>query len=73
MRNRYSGRARQRQPQLLCVALGLPLARYWRLRQEPCANALDFADDDFVVRLVNGTEHLTDANIGESPLTPTRQ
>lgn len=48
---------------LLCVALGLPLARYWRLRQEPCAlNVLEFADDDFVVRLINGTEHLAEVD-----------
>jgi broad specificity phosphatase PhoE len=59
---------------LLCVALGLSLGRYGRFRQEPCAlNVLDFADDDFVVRLVNGTEHLAYADIGEPPLTPTHQ
>jgi phosphoserine phosphatase len=50
---------------LLCVALGLSLGRYWRLRQEPCAlNVLKFGDNDFVVRLINGTGHLTKVNIG---------
>jgi probable phosphoglycerate mutase len=49
---------------LLCVALSLSLARYWRLRQEPCAlNVLEFADDDFVVRLINGTEHLRQVDL----------
>lgn len=44
---------------LLCLALGLPLSRYWRIGQDACAvNALKFADDDFVVRLLNGTAHL---------------
>lgn len=50
---------------LLCVALGLSLSRYWRLRQEPCAlNLLEFGDDDFVVRLVNGTGHLRQVDTG---------
>ena len=50
---------------LLCVALGLSLGRYWRLRQEPCAlNVFEFADDDFVVRLVNGTGHLRQVDLG---------
>lgn len=49
---------------LLCVALGMPLAGYWRFGQEPCAlNVLEFADDDFVVRLINGTEHLRQVDL----------
>jgi broad specificity phosphatase PhoE len=44
---------------LLLHALGLPLSRYWHLRQDPCAvNDLEFAGGDFVVRGVNGTWHL---------------
>lgn len=54
---------------LLCMALDLSLARYWHLRQEPCSlNVIDFADNDFVVRLVNGTGHLGQVDPCESPL-----
>jgi phosphoserine phosphatase len=39
--------------------LGLPLSRYWRLGQDPCAvNDIDFSGDAFTVRSVNETYHL---------------
>ena len=44
---------------LLLFALELPLSRYWHLRQEPCAvNELFFEDGSFVIRSINGTQHL---------------
>jgi probable phosphoglycerate mutase len=44
---------------LLLEALGLPLSRYWRLRQDPCGlSALSFGNDGFVVRSLNETQHL---------------
>lgn len=44
---------------ILLHALELPLSRYWRLGQAPCAiNEIDFADDVFTVRSINGTCHL---------------
>jgi phosphoserine phosphatase len=44
---------------LLLHALELPLSRYWHLRQDPCGiNSLSFADDSFVIRSLNGTQHL---------------
>ena len=40
-------------------ALQLPLSRYWRLGQGPCAiNELDFTENGFVVRALNETHHL---------------
>jgi broad specificity phosphatase PhoE len=45
---------------LLLHALGLPLAGYWHLQQDPCGiNSLSFADDRFVIRSLNETRHLT--------------
>jgi broad specificity phosphatase PhoE len=44
---------------ILLHALQLPLARYWRLGQDPCAiNELDFSDAGFTVRSLNETQHL---------------
>ena len=42
--------------------LGLPLSRYWRLGQDPCAvNDIDFSGDVFTVRSVNETYHLRES------------
>ena len=47
---------------ILLHALDLPLSRYWRLGQAPCAiNELDFSGDGFVVVSLNETSHLTPA------------
>jgi phosphoserine phosphatase len=44
---------------ILLHALQLPLARYWRLGQNPCAiNELDFSEAGFTVRSLNETQHL---------------
>jgi probable phosphoglycerate mutase len=44
---------------LLLQALELPLSRYWHLRQDPGGlSTLSFANDAFVVRSLNGTQHL---------------
>lgn len=44
---------------LLIHALGLPLGRYWNIKQSPCTlNQLKFADDSFVIESVNETQHL---------------
>ena len=46
---------------LLLFALELPLSKYWHLRQDPCGlNELFFADDAFVIRSINQTQHLAD-------------
>jgi phosphoserine phosphatase len=45
---------------ILLHALDLPLSRYWRLGQEPCAmNEIDFTRDGFIVHSLNETCHLT--------------
>ncbi len=44
---------------ILLHALDLPLSRYRRLGQDPCAiNEIDFSAGEFTVRSVNGTSHL---------------
>jgi probable phosphoglycerate mutase len=44
---------------ILLHALDLPLSRYRRLGQDPCAiNEIDFSAGEFTVRSVNGTWHL---------------
>ena len=44
---------------ILLHALGLPLSRYWRLGQHPCAiNEIDFSGDDCAVLSMNETWHL---------------
>jgi len=44
---------------ILLHALQLPLARYWRLGQDPCAiNELDFSEAGFTVQSLNETQHL---------------
>ena len=43
---------------LLCEALGLPLAQYWRLRQDPCCVNVIEAASEFRVALLNGIDHL---------------
>jgi len=45
---------------ILLHALDLPLSRYWRLAQDPCAiNEIDFSGGEFTVRSVNETWHLS--------------
>lgn len=44
---------------LLLHALGLPLSRFWRIRQSPCAiNEIDFERNGFTILSVNQTDHL---------------
>jgi broad specificity phosphatase PhoE len=44
---------------ILLHALDLPLSRYWRLGQDPCAiNDIDFSENGVTVRSVNETWHL---------------
>jgi probable phosphoglycerate mutase len=46
---------------ILLHALDLPLSRYRRLGQDPCAiNEIDFSAGEFTVRSVNGTGHLNE-------------
>ncbi len=45
---------------ILLYVLDLPLSRYWRLRQHPCAiNQIDFGADGFTIVAVNQTDHLS--------------
>ena len=44
---------------ILLHALGLPLSRYWRIRQDPCAiNEIDADAGGFVIVSLNQTDHL---------------
>ena len=44
---------------MLLHVLGLPLSRYWRIRQHPCAiNEIDFADGEFTIGSINQIDHL---------------
>ena len=44
---------------LLLHALDLPLSRYWRICQDPCAiNEIDISAGEFTVRSMNETNHL---------------
>ncbi len=44
---------------ILLHALELPLSRYRRLGQDPCAiNEIDFSAGEFTVRSINGVDHL---------------
>jgi len=44
---------------ILLHALDLPLSRYWRLGQAPCAiNEIEFSEDGFAVLSMNETYHL---------------
>jgi phosphoserine phosphatase len=44
---------------ILLHALGLPLSRYWRIRQHPCAiNEIDAGAGSFTIVSVNQTDHL---------------
>jgi broad specificity phosphatase PhoE len=46
---------------ILLHALGLPLSRYWRIRQNPCAiNEIDADVGSFAIISVNQTDHLRD-------------
>jgi broad specificity phosphatase PhoE len=46
---------------LLLHALGLPLSRYWRIRQSPCAiNEFDCERNTFTIVAINRTDHLRD-------------
>jgi probable phosphoglycerate mutase len=48
---------------ILLHALNLPLSRYWRLGQAPCAiNEIDSSESGFVVVTVNETYHLQQPN-----------
>lgn len=50
---------------LLLHALGLPLARYWRLSQGTCAiNVLLAEDGDFTIVSLNDTCHLASQQVG---------
>jgi phosphoserine phosphatase len=52
---------------MLLHALGLPLSRYWRLGQHPCAiSEVDFSADGFVVLSINETHHLKQSPAGEA-------
>jgi probable phosphoglycerate mutase len=45
---------------ILMGALGSPLSRFWRLRQDPCAiNMLEFDGSSFSVAVMNDTCHLS--------------
>jgi phosphoserine phosphatase len=47
---------------ILLHALDLPLSRYRRLGQDPCAiNEIDFSDGEFTIRSINETDHLRQA------------
>src|SRR5438552_3097073 len=49
---------------ILLHALGLPLARYRRLAQHPCAiNEIDFSGNGWVVMSMNETWHLTASGV----------
>jgi probable phosphoglycerate mutase len=51
---------------VLLHALGLPLSRYWRIRQSPCAvNEIDLDRNGFTIVAINQTDHLR-----ESPPAP---
>jgi probable phosphoglycerate mutase len=44
---------------LLLHALELPLARYWHIKQSPCAiDEIDFGKGGFIIHSVNQTDHL---------------
>jgi broad specificity phosphatase PhoE len=44
---------------ILLHALGLPLSRYWHIRQSPCAiNVIDAEIGGFVIGSINQTDHL---------------
>jgi broad specificity phosphatase PhoE len=50
---------------ILLYALGLPLSRYWHIRQSPCAiNEIDAEPGRFVIVSINQTGHLEGAEIG---------
>jgi probable phosphoglycerate mutase len=47
---------------VLIHALGLPLSRYWRIRQSPCAlNEIDLDCNGFTIVAINQTDHLREA------------
>jgi phosphoserine phosphatase len=52
---------------MLLHALGLPLSRYWRLGQQPCAmSEIDFSGYGFAVLSINETYHLKQPSTGEA-------
>jgi phosphoserine phosphatase len=54
---------------ILLHALGLPLSRYWRLGQHPCAiNEIDVSGDDCGVLSMNETWHLVQSAFSRSGL-----
>lgn len=43
---------------LLLHSLGLPLSRYWRIKQEPCCvNEIDVSGETFTIHCVNESHH----------------
>jgi probable phosphoglycerate mutase len=49
---------------ILLHALDLPLSRYWRLAQDPCAiNEINASEDGFTVRSLNETYHLASSSL----------
>ncbi|MDR0215590.1 MAG: histidine phosphatase family protein [Comamonas sp.] len=47
---------------ILMHALGLPLSRYWRIKQEPCCiNELEFDEGEATLLRINETQHLLGA------------
>lgn len=52
---------------LLLTALGLPLSRYWHLRQAPCCvNRLTLVGDSYAVDCLNETAHLLRVDAAEA-------
>jgi probable phosphoglycerate mutase len=44
---------------LLLHSLGLPLSRYWGIRQHPCAiNEIDWEEGRFTIGSINQTDHI---------------
>lgn len=44
---------------LLLHILDLPLSRYWRIQQHPCAiNEIDWEDGNFTIGTINQTDHI---------------
>ncbi len=54
---------------ILLHALGLPLSRYWRLGQHPCAiNEIDFSGENCAVLSMNQTFHLVQSAVSQTAL-----
>ena len=45
---------------LILHMLGLPLSKYWAIKQDPCCiNEVEFADGAFQIKSINETWHLS--------------